>query len=52
MIGGQDDAEDKDADAVFAKVEDYIDGRRKRKRDEKFQEHQDKIDKSKKDIQA
>lgn len=33
-----DDAEDKDADSVFSKVEDYIDGRRRKKREEKMKE--------------
>ena len=46
------DKEDMEADKVFEKVEDYIDGRRRRKREEKFQEHQDKLLKQQSDIRA
>ena len=39
FAGGQhDDAEDREADQVFSKVEDYMDGRRSKKREEKVKE--------------
>ena len=49
FAGIKEDAEDREADKSFAKVEDYIDGRRRQKREEKArelrlkytQEHQD-----------
>ena len=34
----KDDAEDREAEKSFAKVEDYMDGRRKKKREEKARE--------------
>lgn len=34
----QDDAEDNEADQVFDKVEEFMDGRRKRKREDKLKE--------------
>ena len=34
----KEDAEDREADQSFAKVEDYIDGRRRKKREEKARE--------------
>jgi len=33
---GVDDAEDNEADMAFMKVEDFMDGRRKKKREEKL----------------
>jgi len=38
FAGLKEDAEDREADQSFAKVEDYIDGRRRKKRDEKARE--------------
>ena len=38
FAGLKEDAEDRDAEQAFAKVEDYIDGRRKQKRQEKARE--------------
>ena len=38
FAGIKEDAEDREADHSFAKVEDYIDGRRRKKREEKARE--------------
>jgi len=38
FTGIKEDAEDREADQTFAKVEDYLDGRRKKKREEKAKE--------------
>jgi len=40
FAGIKEDAEDREADSTFANVEDYMDGRRKKKRDEKAREMQ------------
>ena len=48
-----DDAEDHEADSVFTRVEEFMDGRRKRKREEKLKEQEEKISKTAKvDYQA
>lgn len=44
---GVDDAEDNEADAVFSKVEEFMDGRRKRKREEKVKKVEEEIKKEK-----
>ncbi len=44
---GVDDAEDNEADNVFNKVEEFMDGRRKRKREEKLKEAEEEIKKEK-----
>ena len=43
FAGIKEDAEDREADNTFANVEDYMDGRRKKKRDEKATEMKLKI---------
>jgi pre-mRNA-processing factor 6 len=52
FAGTQEDAEDKEADMVFGKIEDYIDGRRRKKREEKVVEKMKEDEKAKKDYQA
>lgn len=44
---GVDDAEDNEADQAFSKVEEFMDGRRKKKRDEKMSDIESKLLKEK-----
>jgi len=44
---GVDDAEDNEADNVFSKVDEFMDSRRKKKREEKLKETEDKLLKEK-----
>lgn len=50
--GANDDAEDREADTMFSKIDDFMDGRRKRKREEKIKEEEQKLAKDKKDLQT
>ena len=52
FTGASNDAEDVEADKVFDKVEEYMDQRRRNKREQKYKEHQEKLHKEQKDIQS
>ena len=52
FMGGNEDAEDKEADKVFDKIDMLMDSRRKKKREEKLKLEEDKIKKQQKDYQA
>jgi pre-mRNA-processing factor 6 len=52
FAGKEEDAEDKEADLVFSKIEDYIDGRRNKKREEKVQEKLKEDELAKRDYQT
>lgn len=54
FTGAAEDAEDKEADNIFARIDEFMDSRRKKKREEKFKEQEKKLEKEKgkSDIQS